>query len=141
MAKRFLITGLITSVINLLLQASAYFFFLKGFFEAHPAGSEEFLAQLNRKPEELIPWAMVATSLLMGYLITTVMKWSGASNFVSGLKNGAILAFLFWGSVNFGLYASSNFFSQAGVFVDLLCSATAMTVSAAFAAWMLARGK
>ena len=84
---------------------------------------------------------MVVTSLSMGFLITTVMKWSGANTFVSGLKYGFIIALLFWGSVNFGLYASSNFFSQASVFVDYACSVTAMTISGAIAAWLLGRGK
>lgn len=141
MNKNFLISGLITTLINLLLNAVAYIFILKDFYQSHPAVSEEFMRQLHRQPDQLIIWAMVATSLLMGFLITTTMKWSGAKTFMSGLKNGTIIGFLFWGSVNFGLYASSNFFSQATVFVDLLCSATAMTISAAFAAWMLGAGK
>jgi hypothetical protein len=76
----------------------------------------------------------------MGFLITTVMKWSGAKTFASGLKYGFVFSLLFWGSVNFGLYASSNFFSQTTVFVDYACSVTAMTISAAVAAWMLGRG-
>ncbi len=84
---------------------------------------------------------MVVTSLAMGFLITTIIKWSGATTFTSGLKYGFIIALLFWGSVNFGLYASSNYFSQASVFVDYACSVTAMTISGAVAAWMLGRGK
>ncbi|MDP3150650.1 MAG: hypothetical protein Q8N83_16140 [Ignavibacteria bacterium] len=137
MNKKFLISGLITTVINLLLNAVAYIFILKDFYHSHPAVSEEFMKQLHRQPGQLIVWAMVVTSLAMGFLITTVIKWSGATSFSSGLKNGFILAFLFWGSVNFGLYASSNFFSQTTVFVDYACSVTAMTISGAVAAWML----
>jgi hypothetical protein len=37
------------------------------------------------------------------------------------------------------LYASSNFFSLTSVFVDTALSSTVMTLSAAFAAWMLGR--
>jgi maspardin len=139
MNKNFLLTGLATTIVNLLLNAVAYFIFLKDFFASHPAGSEEFMKQLNR--DQLIGWAMVVTSLTMGFFITTVIKWSGATTFVSGLKNGLITGVLFWSSVNFGLYASSNHFSQASVFVDTVCSATAMTISAGVAAWMLGRGR
>jgi hypothetical protein len=139
MNKNFLVSGLLTSVVNLLLNAAAYLFFLKDFYHSHPAVSEEFMKQLHRQPDELIGWAMIVTSLAMGFLITTVIRWSGAMTFASGLRNGFILAFLFWGSVNFGLYASSNFFSQATVFVDYACSVTAMTLSGAVAAWMLGR--
>jgi len=139
--KKFLLSGLVTTTISLALHALAYAAILKDFFHSHPAVSEEFMKQLIRPPDQLIVWAMVATSLSMGFLITLVMKWSGARTFVSGLRYGFIIALLFWGSVNFGLYASSNFFSQASVFVDYACSVTAMTISAAVAAWMLGRGK
>jgi len=139
MNKNFLASGLLTTVVNLLLNAAAYLFFLKDFYHEHPAVSEDFMRQLHRPPDQLIGWAMVVTSLAMGFLITTVIRWSGATTSISGLKNGFILGILFWGSVNFGLYASSNFFSQATVFVDYACSVTAMTISGAVAAWMLGR--
>jgi uncharacterized membrane protein YphA (DoxX/SURF4 family) len=137
MNKRFLVAGLITTLINLFLHGVAYFFILKDFYRSHPAGSEEFMKQLGRPPGELIMWAMAVTALTMGFLITLIMKWSCAKTFISGLKNGFITGVLFWGSVNFGLYASSNYFSQASVFVDFACSATVMTISGACAAWML----
>lgn len=141
MNKKFLVSGLIITVVNLLLNAAAYIFILKDFYHSHPVISEEFMKQLHRQPGQLIVWAMVVTSLAMGFLITTVIKWSGAKTFASGLKYGSVFAFLFWGSVNFGLYASSNFFSQTTVFVDYACSVTAMTISGAIAAWLLGRGK
>jgi hypothetical protein len=141
MNKRFLLTGLFTTIINLSLHTLSYVIVLKNFYESHPAGSEEFMNQLHKKPDQLIVWAMVATSVTMGYLITLIMKWSGAKTFLSGLKYGSIVGFMFWGSVNFGIYASSNVFSQASMFVDLICSGISMTISAAFAAWMLNIGK
>lgn len=141
MNKKFLITGLITTVINLFLHTANYFLILKYFYRSYPALSEECMKQLHRSPEQLIVWAMVVTSLSMGFLITIVMKWSGAKTFIEGLKNGFIFSFLFWASVNFGLYASSNFFSQTTVFVDYVCSVSAMTISGAVSAWQLGRGK
>jgi hypothetical protein len=141
MNKKILIPGLITTVINLLLHAANYIFVLKDLYQSHPAVSEEFMKQLHRQPDQLIVWAMFVTSLAMGFLITIVMKWSGAKTFTAGLKYGFTFAFLFWASVNFGLYGSSNFFSQATVFVDFTCSVTAMTISAAVAAWILGRGQ
>lgn len=137
MIKRFLFTGLMTTILNLLLHALAYVLILKDFYSSHPAGSEEFVRQLHRQPGGLVPWAMAATSLFMGFFITLVMKWSGALTFVSGFKKAFVMGFLFWGSVNFGLYASSTLFSTASVFVDLACSGTVMTISGACAAWML----
>ena len=141
MNKNFILSGLTASIVNLVLNAGAYFLFLKDVFEANPPVSEAFQKQLVRSPDQLIGWAMAATSLTMGFFIATVIKWSGARTFMAGLKKGFIVAFLFWSSINFGLYASSNHFSQVGVFADLGCSITAMTISAAFAAWILEKGK
>jgi len=140
-STRFIATALCTSVLNLLLNAAGYAFVLKDFYRAHPAGSAEFVQQLNRPPDQLIVWAMAVTSLTMGLFITTVMRWSGAKTFVTGLKQGAIVGFLFWSSVNSGLYASSNMFSLPSALVDTPLSALSMTISAAFAAWMLNRGR
>lgn len=141
MNKKFLVSGLITTVVNLLLHTAAYIFILKDVYRSYPAVSEEFRKQLSRPLDQLIVWAMVVTSLAMGFLITTVMKWAGANSFISGLKYGFVFSLLFWGSVNFGLYASSNFFSTTSVFIDYVCSVTVMTISAAISSWILGKGK
>ena len=141
MNKHFILSGLAATVANLIVNAGAYFLFLKSVFEKYPAISTEFQKQLARPADQLVGWAMAATSLTMGFFISTVIQWSGARTFVSGLKKGFIVAFLFWSSVNFGLYASSYHFSQTGLFVDLACSITAMTLSAAIAAWILGKEK
>lgn len=139
-SARFVVTTLLTSLINLTLNAAGYAFVLKDFYRAHPAGSEEFVKELNRPPDQLIVWAMAVTSLTMGLFITTVMRWSGAKTFVTGLKRGAILGFLFWISINSGLYASSNMFSLPSVLVDTPLSALSMTISAACSVWMMSWG-
>ena len=141
MNKNFILSGLTATIVNLMFNAGAYFLFLKDVFEAHPPISAEFQKQLVRPSDQLVGWAMAATSLTMGFFIATVIQWSGARNIVSGLKKGFIVGFLFWSSVNFGLYASSNHFSLAGVLADLPCSVAAMAVAAAAAAWVLGKGE
>lgn len=139
--KNYILAGLAATVVNLIVNAGVHFLMLKDIMEKHPPVSEEFQRQLARPVDQLIPWAMAATSLTMGFFIVTVIKWSGARTFVAGLKNGFIVGFLFWSSINFGLYASSNYFSTVGLFADLPCSATAMATAAAVAAWVLGREK
>jgi hypothetical protein len=68
------------------------------------------------------------------------MKWAGANTFISGLKYGFVFSLLFWGSVFFGLYATSNLFSTTSVFIDYACSVTVMTIAASVAAGLLGRG-
>ena len=137
MSKRFFFSGLAATCVNLLLHATVYFLFLRSFYRSHPAGSEEFMKQLNRPADQLVGWAMAVSALTMGFLIATVMRWAGATTFTHGLTYGAVLGVLFWASVNFGLYASAHVFSGASVFVDWACSASVMTVSSAVAAWVL----
>lgn len=139
MNKKFLVTALVTTIVNLLLHTAAYVFILKDIYQSYPAVSEEFNKQLSRPPDQLLIWAMAVTSLSMGFLITMVMQWAGAKTFLSGLKYGFIFSLLFWASVNFGLYASSNHFSTTSVFVDYACSVSAMTVAASVSAWFLGR--
>lgn len=139
--KYFLFSGIITSLSNLILHAVTYFLFLKDFYASHPAGSQEYLTQLNRPPDQLIIWALLVSSLAFGFLITTTIKWSGAKTFGSGMKYGLILGLLFWTAINFGLFSAQNIFSLPSVLVDLVCSAFAMTISAGLSAWILGKGK
>ncbi len=140
MNRNFFISGIIASVVNLTLLASIYFSFLKGFFAAHPAGSDEYMKQLNRPPDQLVIWALLVSALAFGFFITTTIKWSGAKSFSSGLKYGFILGVLFWTAMNFGLYSAQNIFSLPSVLADLGCSAFAMTISGAVSGWILGKG-
>lgn len=141
MNAKFIVTGLLTSLLNLILHAAMFFLFLKDFFAAFPAGSEEFQRQLKKGTNEMVLWALLLSALALGYLITLVIRWSGAQTWRAGLRNGLLLGFLYWGGMNFGLYASVNNFSLAGTLMDLVCSALCMAISASFAAWMLGRSK
>ena len=141
MKRNFIITSFVTALINLVLHSGAFFVFLKNFYTTHPAGSTEYLKQLNRPPDQLVIWALLISSLAFGFFITTVIKWSGAKTVSSGLKHGFIISFLFWTSINFGLFSAQNIFSLPSVFADLACSIFAMTISAAVSAWMLGKGK
>jgi hypothetical protein len=139
MNKNHLISGFVTAIANLLLHSATYFGFLKNFYAAHPAGSAEYLKQLNRPAGQLVIWALLVSALAFGFFITTMIKWSGARTFSSGLKYGLILGLLFWTAMNFGLYSAQNIFSLPSLFADLACSTFAMTISAGIAAWVLGK--
>lgn len=141
MNKKFIIAGLVTTLVMFVINTVVFVAFLRDFFLAHPAVSVEFMKQLHRESDQVIPWAVIIALVSIGFLITTVIKWSGAKTFASGLKYGFIFAFLFLGSVDFGLYASSNYFSEASVFLDFFVGSASIGISGAVAAWMLGRGK
>lgn len=141
MNRNFLLSGLVTAAVNLVLHAGVYFVFLKNFYATHPAGSEEYVKQLNRPPDQLIIWALLVSSLAFGFFITTTINWSGAKTFGSGLKYGLILGLLYWTSINFGLFSAQNIFSLPSVFADLACSTFVMTISGAVSAWIQGKAK
>jgi hypothetical protein len=140
MNKRFIFSALAATAANLVLHTVVYFLFLKDFYRSHPAGSEELRRQLVRPSDQMLGWALAISALTMGFLIAMVMRWAGARTFGAGLKKGAFLGLLFWSSVNFGLYSTSHYFSQASTFVDSASSGTVMMLSSAVAAWVLGRG-
>lgn len=137
---RFVLTGLATSFVNLALHGVIYFVFLRGFYAAHPGGSEELQKQLVKGGDQLVVWSLLLSALALGFFITVVVRWSGAKTFASGLGAGLLFGGLYWAGMDFGLYASSNTFSLASTLVDIACSTLCMATSAGFAAWMLHRG-
>jgi hypothetical protein len=141
MNKNYFISGLITSIANLLIHTGTYFGFLKSFYASYPAGSTEYLKQLNRPADQLVIWALLVSAFAFGFFITTMIKWSGAISFSSGIKYGFVLGLLFWTAMNFGLYSAQNIFSLPSVFADLACSTFAMTISAGVSAWILGKGQ
>jgi hypothetical protein len=140
MIKRFSLTALVTTVVLFVLNAIVYMVFLKDFFQNHPAVSPEFMKQLYLPDDQLVVWALILCSIAVGCLVTTVIYWSGSRTFISGLKSGFIFGILFLCSVDLGLLATTNNFTTAGAFADMICSTTTLTISGAIAAWMLGRG-
>lgn len=141
MNKNFILSAIVTALTNLVLHSITYFAFLKNFYTNHPVGTEEYLKQLNRPADQLVIWALLVSAFAFGFFITTTIKWSGAKTFISGLKNGLVLGFLFWTAMNFGLYSAQNIFSLPSVFADLACSMFAMTISAGVSACILGKGQ
>ena len=139
MTKKFLVVGFVTTVVLFLLNGIAYAAILKSIFHSYPAVSEAFANQLYRTDSDLIWWAVICCSIAIGFLVTTVTKWSGARTFTAGIRSGVIFGFLFLCSVDLGLYASTNNFTIVGALADMACSTTTITISSAIAAWMLGR--
>lgn len=138
-ARRFAVAIVVSAVVDLALHAVVYAVLLADFFDAHPAGSEAFVRQLQRESGDLVIWSLALSALAMGAFVTTVMAWSGAATWQVGLRRGAVVGALFWTAVNAGLYASSHLFSLPAVLLDTPCSACCMAVAAASAAAVLRR--
>ncbi len=140
MNKKFILSALVTTVVLFILNAIVYVAFLKDFFHSHPAISTDFMNQLYRPDDQIIGWAVIACSIALGVLVTTVINWSGARNFSQGLRKGFNFAILFLLAVDLGLLGTTNNFTTEGAFADIICSTITVTLSSAIAALMLGRG-
>jgi hypothetical protein len=137
--RRFILTGLVTTIVLFILNAIVYVAFLKDFFQNHPAVSPEFMHRLYRQDDQLIIWAILLSAIAVGFFVTTIVKWSGARTFGDGIKSAFVFSILFLTSVDFGLLGTTNNFTTAGAFADMFCSTITLTISGALAAWMLGR--
>ena len=70
---------------------------------------------LNNPNGEMIWWAIIVSNLLSAFLLTLVLKWSGAKVTLDGLKTGAIFGFLFALSIDLGYWSMTTMFKSFGV--------------------------
>ena len=77
-------------------------------------------ASLNRPDDQMIWWAMILSNLVLGMLVTLVLKWSGAVSVADGIKTGAILGFLMGLTMDLMMYSMTTQYDLTIVFVDVI---------------------
>jgi hypothetical protein len=82
----------------------------------------------NRPQGEMIWWAIILSNLVYALFLTLMLKWSGASGWLAGLKTGALFGLLFGVTIDLSFYSMTTMFNSINtMLVDML----AMTVMAA----------
>ncbi|MCG6190718.1 DUF1761 family protein [Maribellus maritimus] len=77
-------------------------------------------ASLNRPDDQMIWWAMILSNLVLGLLVTLVLKWSGATSIADGIKTGAIFGFLMGLTMDLMMYSMTTQYDLTVVFVDVI---------------------
>lgn len=67
--------------------------------------------------QEMIWWAMIASSLLTGLLLTMVLKWAGAKAILDGLKTGAVFGVLLASGMDLGFWSMTKMYNNFAVMV------------------------
>jgi len=70
-----------------------------------------------RPMQEMIWWAMIASSLLTGLLLTMVLKWAGAKAILDGLKTGAVFGVLLASGMDLGFWSMTKMYNNFAVMV------------------------
>lgn len=94
----------------------------------------------SRPMEEMVYWAMIASNLILGLLLTLVLVWTASVNATSGGKYGFILGFLMGLGFDLNMHALSTVFkSMTPIIVDSLASGVLVGIAGAITAVVLSK--
>ncbi len=80
---------------------------------------------MNNPNGEMIWWAILVGNFISALLLTLVLNWSGAKNWMDGLKTGALFGFLLSSSMAFGFWSMTTMYNN---FTALMVDITQNTV-------------
>ena len=103
------------------------------FFAAN-AGSAEGVPR-----ETTILWAVLVGALLYAVLVTLAIECRGAKSPVDGLKVGAIVGFLLWGTVDFVFFGNFNLSTLTGTIADAVLEGVRAGIAGAVIALVLSK--
>ena len=104
-------------------------------FFADNAGSAEGVPR-----ETVIIWAAALGNLFYAALVTmTIEARSGATSVVDGLKAGAIVGFLVWGTADFIFYGNFNLSNLNATIADIVLEAVRGGIGGAVVAVVLSK--
>jgi hypothetical protein len=82
----------------------------------------------NRPQAEMVWWAIILSNLVYALFLTLMLKWSGASGWLDGLKTGALFGLLFGVTIDLSFYSMTTMFNSINA---MLVDMFTMTVMAA----------
>jgi len=78
---------------------------------------------MNRASADMIWWTLILSNLVYAFFLTIVLKWSGATGWIDGLKTGALFGFLYVLTMDLSFYSMTNMFNSIGaLLIDILVS-------------------
>jgi hypothetical protein len=132
--KRLLIGSIAGGVALYILGYLMWGMVFADFFAAN-AGSAEGVPR-----EEVILWASLLGNLLYAALVTmTIEARSGATSVVDGLKAGAIVGFLVWGTADFIFFGNFNLSNLNATIADIVLETIRAGVAGAVIAVVLSK--
>lgn len=111
-----LVIGSITGLVALYVVGYVFWEMLFVDFFAANAGSAQGVGR-----EEQILWAVLVGTLCYAVLLTrTIEARSGETSPIDGLKAGAVVGLLLWGTVDFLFYGYFNLNNLTGAIADIV---------------------
>ena len=136
MNTKTLLAGLVGGVIAFLLGWAIYGYILKSMMEGHCN------ADMMKKEEDMVMWAMILSNLFWGYTMALVLSWANSKSFMDGLTKGAIFGVVLGLAYDLGLYGMANWFTDTtGMILDVIAGTIMSCVIGGVIGWMYGRGE
>jgi hypothetical protein len=106
------------------------------FKDSMPTG----MAGVLRPEADMVMWAMILSNLLWGLLLAYIfIEWAHVSDWMGGLKAGALLGLLIAASYDTGFYAMTTLFSLKDIIMDAVLNTFFVGIMGAVVGWWLGR--
>lgn len=130
--SKVLIGSLAGSLTFFLLGWLFYGIILMNFVSAH---SNQCAA---RPMQDMIWWAIIASNLALGFLLTMILKWSGNKGILSGVGIAVVSGLLLSLSMDLGFYSMTTMYSNLAVIVvDILVYSLMFAIAGAVITWVM----
>lgn len=73
-----------------------------------------------RPNNEMVWWAIILSNLILGFLVSLILKWSGAKAIADGFKTGALIGLLIGLYVDLMSYSMTTMFNFQAMLVDVV---------------------
>ena len=94
----------------------------------------------GRPMEEMVMWAILASNLAWGLLLSLINSWTGSLSFTSGAQKGAMAGLLSSFGFNFATYSMSTYFlNLSAVTVDAIVYAVMTCIAGGLSGWVMGR--
>lgn len=134
--NKFLLGGIIGGVANFFLGWLIWGMLLKNFFNEH---TPEAAKAVMRGEDDMIWWALVAGSLLWGFMLSYVLIKSSVSTAASGATVGAVVSLLTSAAINCFFYAQMNMGDPTSMAVDIVANTIVGAIIGGLIGWYLGR--
>jgi hypothetical protein len=102
---------LLGGIVYFLIGWLVYGILLMDFFSAN-------MNQCANKPDgDMVWWAMILSNFCAAFLITLILKWSGAKSILDGLKTGAIFGLLYALVIGLSFWSMTTMYKNFGILV------------------------
>lgn len=135
MNTKTLLAGLVGGVIAFLLGWGLYEFVFGAMLKEHCN------ADIMKKEDEMMMWAMIVSNLAWGLTMAVVLSWANSKSFMDGLTKGAIFGVVLGIAYDFGIYGMANWYNDmTGVILDIFIGTIMSAVIGGVIGWMYGRG-